>query len=160
MAAALATPAILHGTDSPWGTFEDVRDHLFDQWLNVPFLSDTGLSVDALRDEVDEYLHEHVDLPRVLRRAHAYRIVVTRAQISVDPLDWFAGKLNHGGILPRNPGAVAAGGTVEHNRVRGAVVSTGGVAGRGPCGDRPGPCLPRLGEYVSRRTCRPCRTGR
>ena len=35
----------------------------------------------------------------MLLRTHAYRIVVTRGQIALDPLDWFAGKLNHGGIL-------------------------------------------------------------
>ena len=85
--------------DSPWERFDMVRDHLFDQWMEIPFDPESGLSVDELRAEVDAWLADHAHEPRVLQRAHAYRLVVSHAQIVVDPLDWFAAKLNHGGIL-------------------------------------------------------------
>ncbi len=82
-----------------WGTFDDVRQRLFNQFQDVPFDPETGLEVDELRREVEDYLRAHGDQPRVLRKANAFRIVVTRGQIHVDPLHWFADKLNHGGIV-------------------------------------------------------------
>ena len=84
-----------------WGTFEHVREHLFDQFQNVPFDPDTGLSLEALHQEVEAYLRTHEDQPRVLQKANVYRIVVTRGQIHLDPLDWFADKLNHGNLVTK-----------------------------------------------------------
>ena len=63
MTVALTTPTTLQYPVSPWGTFEAVRDHLFDQWLDIPFLPETGLPVDVLHDEVRTYFREHADLP-------------------------------------------------------------------------------------------------
>ena len=82
-----------------WGTFERVREHLYDQFQNVPFDPKTGMSLEDLRQEVEMYLQAHPDQPRVLQKANIYRIVVTRGQIYVDPLDWFADKLNHGNLV-------------------------------------------------------------
>ncbi len=82
-----------------WGTFDDVRQRLFNQFQDVPFDPKTGLEVDELRREVEDYLRVHGDQPRVLGKANVFRIVVTRGQIHIDPLDWFADKLNHGGIV-------------------------------------------------------------
>ncbi|MBI4218588.1 MAG: hypothetical protein HY682_00490 [Chloroflexi bacterium] len=82
-----------------WGTFERSRDHLFTQFSNTPFDPSTGLAPEALLREVDGFLAAHSDMPRVLQKAHVFRIVVTRAQICVDPADWFVDKLNHGHIL-------------------------------------------------------------
>ena len=80
-------------------TFEDIRDHLFDQFQDVPFVPETGLPLQELEREVDTYLCAHPDQPRVLQKANVYRIVVTRGQIYVDPLDRFVDKLNHGGLV-------------------------------------------------------------
>lgn len=82
-----------------WGTFERVREHLYDQFQNVPFDPKTGMSLEDLRQEVEMYLQAHPDQPRALQKANVYRIVVTRGQIYVDPLDWFADKLNHGNLV-------------------------------------------------------------
>ncbi len=82
-----------------WGSFEGVRDHLFDQFQNVSHAPDSGLSVQDLKREVDEFLSRHEDSPRVIQKAHAYRIVVTRGRIHVDPRDWFVDKLGHGGLV-------------------------------------------------------------
>ena len=84
-----------------WGTFDRVRDHLMGQFQDVPYASDTGLAPEALRREVETYLEERADQPKVLQKAHVYRIVVTRGQIHVDPADWFADKLNHGGLVKK-----------------------------------------------------------
>ena len=82
-----------------WGTFESVRDHLFDQFRDPPYEPDTGLSLPELERQVEAYLQAHVDAPRVLQKAHVYRLIVTQAQICIDPEDWFVDKLNHGHIL-------------------------------------------------------------
>ena len=84
-----------------WDTFDDVRDHLYDQFQDTPFDPDTGLSPEALEREVEAYLAAHADQPRVLQKANVYRIVLTRGQICVDPLDWYADKLNHGSLVRR-----------------------------------------------------------
>ncbi|MBI3972762.1 MAG: hypothetical protein HY332_15915 [Chloroflexi bacterium] len=84
-----------------WGTFEGNRDHLFAQFRETSFDPDSGLSLEALERAVETYLAAHADLPKVVQKAHAFRLVVTRGQIAVDPLDWFADKLNHGHILRR-----------------------------------------------------------
>jgi formate C-acetyltransferase len=83
------------------GTFESLREHLFNQFQNVPFIPETGLSLEELKQEVEAYLQAHSDQPKVLQKANVYRIVVTRGQIYLDPLDWFADKLNHGGLVTK-----------------------------------------------------------
>ncbi len=82
-----------------WGTFEGIRDHLFNQFRNVPFDPETGLSPEELKQEVEAYLQANPDQPRVLQKANVYRMVVTRGRIYVDPLDWFADKLSHGNLV-------------------------------------------------------------
>ncbi len=79
--------------------FESVREHLFDQFQSVPFDPETGLPLEELKQEVENYLQAHPDQPRVLQKANIYRIVVTRGQICVDPFDWFVDKLNHGNLV-------------------------------------------------------------
>ncbi len=93
-------------TPSVWGTFDRLRDHLYDQFKDTPFDAATGLALPALEEAVETYLRDHPDHPRVLQKAHVFRIVVTRGQIYIDPQDWFVDKLNHGGhqILPTHGG--------------------------------------------------------
>jgi len=88
-------------TQQVWETFESTRDHLFRQFHDVPFDPRTGLSFEDLERDVNKYLLAHPDQPRVLQKANVFRIVVTRAQIYIDPVDWFADKLNHGGYTKR-----------------------------------------------------------
>jgi len=88
-------------TPQIWGTFESLREHLFNQFQNVPFIPETGLSLEELKQEVEAYLQAHPDQPKVLQKANVYRIVVTQGQIYLDPLDWFADKLNHGGLVTK-----------------------------------------------------------
>ena len=86
-------------TSSYGGAFESIREHLFNQFQDVPFNPETGLSLEELKQEVEAYLQTHPDQPKVLQKANVYRIVVTQGQIYLDALDWFADKLNHGNLV-------------------------------------------------------------
>ena len=97
----MTTKADIAETQQLWGTFDQNRDHLFNQFQEIPFDPETGLSPQELEQEIEAYLQAHPEQPRVLQKANVYRIVVTRGQIYVDPLDWYADKLNHGGHLKR-----------------------------------------------------------
>ena len=94
-----APPAVID--QQLWGTFDSVRDHLYDQFRQVPFDPDSGLPPDELERQARIYLERHPDQPRVLQKAHLFRMVVTLAQIYVDPLDWYADKLNDGNLVCR-----------------------------------------------------------
>ena len=94
-----APPQALRAGLRTWGNFFQLRDHLFDQWQSIPFIEDSGLHPDRLAEQVDAYLDAHRDQPRVLQRAHAFRIVVTQGRMYHDPLDWFCAKVDHAGIL-------------------------------------------------------------
>ena len=48
MTAALDMAEVQH----VWGTFDTLRDHLFDQFQDVPFDPETGLSLEELQQEV------------------------------------------------------------------------------------------------------------
>ncbi|HEX2945941.1 MAG TPA: pyruvate formate lyase family protein [Clostridia bacterium] len=82
-----------------WGTFDEARKHLENQFEETVFDAATGLSAAELEQAVEDYLSKISSLPKVIQKAEAYRIIVTRGQIAIDPLDWFADKLDHGNIL-------------------------------------------------------------
>jgi len=84
-----------------WNSFDQVREHLFDQFNNPPFDPASGLAPDELERELAAYLEANPATPRVLQKAHIFRLVVTCAQITVDPQDWFADKLNHAGLIKK-----------------------------------------------------------
>lgn len=65
------------------GTFDRIRERLFDQFQDVAFAPETGLSHEDLQQEVEDYLQAHCDQPRVLQKANVYRIVATGGQIRV-----------------------------------------------------------------------------
>ncbi len=92
---------MIESISTVWNTFDDVREHLFHQFEDPPYDPTSGLAPQELELEVSAFLAAHPALPRVLQIAHAFRLVVTRAQIAVDPQDWFADKLNHGGLLQK-----------------------------------------------------------
>jgi formate C-acetyltransferase len=100
--------SVIVDTDSDklagWGTFDIIRKHLEKQYEESVYDAATGLTVEKLWQEAENYLGDNNSMSRVLQKAEIYRIIVTRAQIAVDPLDWFADKLNHGNILRRIQG--------------------------------------------------------
>jgi pyruvate formate-lyase/glycerol dehydratase family glycyl radical enzyme len=82
-----------------WGTFEDDRASLYDQYLDVPYAAETGLDPEVLESEIARCLAGLADRSHALQKAHAFRLILTRAQIHVDPFDWFPDKFNHAGLL-------------------------------------------------------------
>lgn len=80
---------------TPWGTFDRTRDHLFEQFVAIPFDAGTGVSPEELEAEIEIFLKTNPDLPRVLQKAEVFRIVLTRGRIAVDHHDWFVDKIDH-----------------------------------------------------------------
>ena len=88
-------------TQALWGTFDANREHLYEQFRDVPWERDSGLAPEELARAVEEYLTTHPDEPRVVQKANVLRIIMTRGQIALDPLDWYADKLNHGRLVAK-----------------------------------------------------------
>ncbi len=105
-------------------TFDQLRSHLFDQFMAPPFEEASGLAVDALNVKISAFLSENPSMPRVLLKANAFRIIVTEARICVDPEDWFADKLEHGGILRK------IGGMWLDEAIAGPIAREAGILGQ------------------------------
>ena len=86
-------------TNALWNTFTATKDHLFNQFRDIPFVPSSGLPFQDLEEKTKIYLKQNSQHPRVVQKANVFRIIATEGQIAVDPLDWFADKLNHGNIL-------------------------------------------------------------
>ncbi|MBT3270030.1 hypothetical protein HN371_22980 [Candidatus Poribacteria bacterium] len=96
---AIATPV------SPKPTmdahFSSVREQLFENFARPDFRPETGVDVPALRAAADEHVATQAAEPRVLIKARLYELALERGRIAVDPLDWFADKVDHGAIVRR-----------------------------------------------------------
>ena len=62
-------------TQHIWGTFDLVKGHLYDQFQNVQYDPDTGLSLKDIEHEVETYLQNHPDHLKVLQKANIFRTV-------------------------------------------------------------------------------------
>lgn len=82
-----------------WGFFDRDRKHLEQQYINPVFDASTGLAPGELACAAEEYLKTHAGQSRVLQKANITRLILERGRIGVDPLDFFADKLQHGGII-------------------------------------------------------------
>ncbi len=70
--------------------YEDVKDHLFDQYKSPAFNDGSGLSTEALEAGFIEILEAGKDEPRIALKARLFGYVLENARIDVDPVDWFA----------------------------------------------------------------------
>ena len=86
--------------EDPGYVFEDERDALFDQFQNVEYRKSTGLGSEELRAIVHECIEENANLPRVLQKAHSFRIIAENCRLHIDPHTWFVGDFGHYRILP------------------------------------------------------------
>jgi formate C-acetyltransferase len=80
-------------------SFDENRDTIFDRFKSAPYSSDSGLSKSELQRLVDSYLNANAHQPRILQKANVFRLVLENGRIYVDPLDWFAEKVDHGDIV-------------------------------------------------------------
>jgi|TARA_B100001964_G_scaffold218082_1_gene258743 formate C-acetyltransferase len=82
-------------------SFESSRDTIFRRFKNAPYSDSTGVSVSELEHLADVYLADHSGDPKILQKANIFRLVLERGRIYVDPLDWFAEKVDHGDVVRR-----------------------------------------------------------
>ncbi|MDD5603147.1 MAG: pyruvate formate lyase family protein [Eubacteriales bacterium] len=86
-----------------WGNFDKIRDHLDNQFKNIIWDTESGLSPEELTIKADKIVRtmDEQNKPRNLIVAELYRLILTEAQIAADPEDWFADKINHCGIIKK-----------------------------------------------------------
>ncbi len=96
---AISAPA--DPASAVWAAFDGVRDQLFDNFVRPDFRAETGVDVATLCAAADAHVADHADEPRVLTKARLYDMALERGRIAVDPLDWFADKVDHGNIVRR-----------------------------------------------------------
>ena len=82
-----------------WGRFDRDREDLFCQFIDPPYDPATGSDPRILAEAVDAFAAAHPDLPKILVKAHSFRIVAESCRLHVDPKAWFLGDFQHDGIL-------------------------------------------------------------
>jgi trans-4-hydroxy-L-proline dehydratase len=77
-------------------SFDTHRDTIFKRFKNPPFSTESGLPPAALQQVVDVYLRDNASEPRIIQKANVFRLVLESGRIYIEPLDWFAEKVDHG----------------------------------------------------------------
>jgi formate C-acetyltransferase len=55
----------------------------------IKFDESSGLSLDTIKKEINDILSK--DLSRIVKKSEVFELVLTKARINLNPLDWFAG---------------------------------------------------------------------
>jgi len=79
--------------------FTDLKAQLSEQYDDVPYYVDSGISLDLLRSHVADYLAATPTEAAVIRKATIFASVLSQAQIAINPDDPFVDKLNHGDVV-------------------------------------------------------------
>lgn len=79
--------------------FDDARQRLEAQYLDVRYEASSGWSKEELQAELKRHCFENPDEPRILTRAWLFHLLCSRARIAADPGDCFADKLEHHNLL-------------------------------------------------------------
>lgn len=82
-----------------WNTFEDNKAKLAEQYKIDCWNQESGLDLENLRKACFRILEEHAQESRQIQIAEVISYILRNAQIEVNPLEWFADKINHGGIV-------------------------------------------------------------
>jgi formate C-acetyltransferase len=84
-----------------WNTFDRDREHLEAQYLEPAWDEASGWGLDKLEDAVAQIVQdaEQQGQPRIRTKAAAFELILLNGQIEVDPKDWFADRLQHGGLV-------------------------------------------------------------
>jgi len=83
----------------PWNRFEQDKEKLKSQYTNIMWNEASGLSSDELKQECSAICEKMCDSSKILVKAKLVECVLEKAQISVNPYDWFQAKLNHGSVI-------------------------------------------------------------
>lgn len=84
-----------------WGTFDDNRKHLEEQYHDPPWDADSGWPLERLKREATRLIAdaEHRSEPRIITKARVFELCLDHGRIEVDPQDWFADRLQHGDLV-------------------------------------------------------------
>ena len=82
-----------------WNTFEENRHRLVRQYKDSHWSIQNAMSLSELQEECEKIVAKDGTLPRMLIKAELLSFILRNAQIEVNPLEWFADKINHGGIV-------------------------------------------------------------
>ena len=83
----------------PWNRFKQDKDKLKNQYTNVIWNESSGLAPDELLKECNSICEKMDGRSKMLVKAKLVECVLEKAQISVNPDDWFQAKLNHGAVI-------------------------------------------------------------
>lgn len=84
---------------SLWNTFEADRDTLFNQFQNIEYDPSTGSTPQEIEKLIKRFSLDNPGMPRVLIKAHSFRIVLENCRFNYNPASWFACDFWHGGLL-------------------------------------------------------------
>ena len=79
--------------------FDQVREQLERQYLDITFDPESGLPKDELLAALELHRTENPDEPRIITRAWLFHLLCSKARIAPEPDDYFVGKLEHHGLL-------------------------------------------------------------
>jgi pyruvate-formate lyase len=82
-----------------WNTFDDDRGPLFDQFQNIEYDPSTGLPPQEIQMLIQDFVSQNPQMPRVLVKAHSFRIVLENCMLNFNRASWFACDFRHGGLL-------------------------------------------------------------
>lgn len=81
-----------------WEQFDNDKAYLEKQYKVDHWDKESGISVEELRENCQQIVsRENMDF--VVRRVELIKEVLLKAQIEINPYDWFQDKINHGQIL-------------------------------------------------------------
>lgn len=84
----------------PWNAFDRDREHLEAQYHDPVWDEASGWPLDKLETEIAQIVQdaEEQGQPRIRTKAEAFELILLNGQIEVNPKDWFADRLLHGGL--------------------------------------------------------------
>lgn len=82
-------------------SYDEVKQELFDQYLNPRYDETTGLSTQALSEGFAAIAAQDGSMSRLALRSKLFAYILDNARIGVDPEDWFADHFDHCGNIMR-----------------------------------------------------------
>ncbi len=81
--------------------FDTVRHKLEQQYQNIAFLPESGLTQKKLTAEFERHCAANPDEARIVTKAWLLNLLCRRARIAPEPDDYFVGKIEHHNLLPQ-----------------------------------------------------------
>jgi pyruvate-formate lyase len=79
--------------------FEQIRELLENQYIDVKFDPSSGLSPEKIASEFEEHRKEYPEETHIMTKAWLFHLLCTKGRIAVDAEDYFVDKLEHNNIM-------------------------------------------------------------